>query len=43
MQTVECLLEAAFDEDDGFDAPAESPARHPLTIAGMNRHRGWSK
>ena len=40
MQTVECLLEAAFDEDDGFDAPAETLARHPLTIAGMNRHRG---
>ena len=39
-QTVECLLEAAFDEDGGFDAPAESLARHPLTVAGLNRHRG---
>ncbi|MBI1170500.1 hydantoinase/oxoprolinase family protein [bacterium] len=39
-QTVECLLEAAFDEDDGFDAPSETLARHPLTTAGLDRHRG---
>ena len=39
-QTVECLLEAAFDEDGGFADPAETLARHPLTVAGMNRHRG---
>ena len=39
-QTVECLLEAAFDEDGGFDEQAEGLARHPLTTAGLNRHRG---
>ena len=39
-QTVECLLEAAFDEDGGFDEQAETLARHPLTTAGLNRHRG---
>ena len=39
-QTVECLLEAAFDEDGGFDEQAEMLARHPLTTAGLNRHRG---
>ncbi len=39
-QTVECLLEAAFDEDGGFDEPSETLARHPLTTAGLNRHRG---
>lgn len=39
-QTVECLLEAAFDEDGGFDEPAETLARHPLTQAGLSQHRG---
>ena len=40
-QTVECLLEAAFDEDGGFaDEQAEALARHPLTTAGLNRNRG---
>lgn len=39
-QTVECLLEAAFDEDGGFDEQAETLACHPLTTAGLNRHRG---
>ena len=39
-QTVECLLEAAFDEDGGFDEQAETLARHPLTTAGLSRHRG---
>jgi N-methylhydantoinase A/oxoprolinase/acetone carboxylase beta subunit len=39
-QTVECLLEEAFDEDGGFDEQAEGLARHPLTTAGLNRHRG---
>ena len=39
-QTVECLLEAAFDEDGGFDDQAEELARHPLTTAGLSRHRG---
>jgi N-methylhydantoinase A/oxoprolinase/acetone carboxylase beta subunit len=39
-QTVDCLLEAAFDEDGGFAEPSETLARHPLTTAGLNRHRG---
>ncbi|MEO6298432.1 MAG: hydantoinase/oxoprolinase family protein [Paracoccaceae bacterium] len=40
-QTVDCLLEAAFDEDGNFDGePAERLARHPLTQAGLRRHRG---
>ena len=41
-QTVDCLLEAAFDEDGG-DWGGERPetlARHPLTRAGLARHRG---
>ncbi|MFC2967431.1 hydantoinase/oxoprolinase N-terminal domain-containing protein [Acidimangrovimonas pyrenivorans] len=43
-QTVDCLLEAGFAEDDaldgaGWDAP-ERLARHPLTRAGLARHRG---
>ncbi|MFC3181272.1 hydantoinase/oxoprolinase N-terminal domain-containing protein [Cypionkella sinensis] len=40
-QTVECLLEAAFDEDTAF--AGESPevlARHTLTRAALSRHRG---
>ncbi len=40
-QTVECLLEAAFDEDPEF--AGESPellARHALTRAALARHRG---
>jgi N-methylhydantoinase A/oxoprolinase/acetone carboxylase beta subunit len=41
QQTVECLLEAAFDEDAAFDGlPSETLARHPLTTAGFARHRG---
>ncbi len=41
-QTVECLLEAAFDEDRASwgDVPAKSLARHPLTHAGLDRHQG---
>jgi N-methylhydantoinase A/oxoprolinase/acetone carboxylase beta subunit len=39
-QTVDCLLEAAFDEDGGFEEPSETLARHALTTAGLNRHRG---
>lgn len=39
-QTVECLLEAAFDEDGGFDTPGQALARHTLTRAGLARHRG---
>jgi N-methylhydantoinase A/oxoprolinase/acetone carboxylase beta subunit len=40
-QTVECLLEAAFDEDPAFgDQPSEVLARHPLMTAGLQGHRG---
>lgn len=40
-QTVDCLLEAAFAEDAAFAGqPPEALARHPLTVAGLNRHRG---
>jgi N-methylhydantoinase A/oxoprolinase/acetone carboxylase beta subunit len=37
-QTVDCLLQAAFDEDDWQGA--EALARHPLTMAGLGQHRG---
>ncbi|MDQ2065972.1 hydantoinase/oxoprolinase family protein [Xinfangfangia sp. CPCC 101601] len=40
-QTVGCLLEAAFSEDDAFGA--EDPAAlasHTLTTAGLSQHRG---
>jgi N-methylhydantoinase A/oxoprolinase/acetone carboxylase beta subunit len=41
QQTVECLLEAAFDEDAGFDGQTpEVLARHPLTTAAFAQHRG---
>jgi N-methylhydantoinase A/oxoprolinase/acetone carboxylase beta subunit len=39
-QTVDCLLEAAFGEDGGFDQPPEVLARHPLTRAGLRGHEG---
>ena len=40
-QTVDCLLEAAFGEDGNFDGTAPGVlARHPLTQAGLRRHRG---
>ena len=39
-QTVDCLLEAAFDEDKGFAGDGASLARHELTRAGLARHRG---
>ena len=40
-QTVDCLLEAAFDEDDAFDGQAsEVLARHSLMTAGLKHHRG---
>lgn len=40
-QTVECLLEVAFDEDPyEWDAPAPTLARHPLTHAGLDQHCG---
>jgi N-methylhydantoinase A/oxoprolinase/acetone carboxylase beta subunit len=40
-QTVDCLLEAAFDEDAAFDGlPSETLARHSLTTAALGQHRG---
>lgn len=39
-QTVECLLEAAFDEDKGIEGDATALAGHALTRAGLARHRG---
>ncbi len=40
-QTVDCLLEAAFDEDAVFAGQnADQLARHPLTRAGLSQHRG---
>ncbi len=40
-QTVDCLLEAAFGEDAAFAGqPPEALARHPLTQAGLDGHRG---
>jgi N-methylhydantoinase A/oxoprolinase/acetone carboxylase beta subunit len=40
-QTVDCLLEAAFGEDAGFAGQSpEALARHPLTRAGLDGHRG---
>lgn len=40
-QTVDCLLQAAFAEDDKeWPNSAESLARHPLTMAGLDQHRG---
>ena len=41
QQTVDCLLEAAFDEDPAFAGEAsEVLARHRLTVAGLRGHRG---
>jgi N-methylhydantoinase A/oxoprolinase/acetone carboxylase beta subunit len=40
VQTVDCLLEAAFAEDAGFDAAPATLARHPLTLAGLRGHQG---
>lgn len=39
-QTVDCLLQAGFAEDDlEWDAPARL-AQHPLTQAGLDQHKG---
>ena len=38
-QTVNCLLETAFAEDD-IAGEATNLARHPLTMAGLDRHQG---
>jgi N-methylhydantoinase A/oxoprolinase/acetone carboxylase beta subunit len=41
LQTVECLLEAAFGEDPAFAGQSpEGLARHALATAGLDRHRG---
>jgi len=41
-QTIDCLLEAAFDEDDRSwgQLPATELARHPLTVGGLDHHSG---
>lgn len=39
-QTVDCLLEAAFEEDPGISGDGTALARHELTRAGLARHRG---
>jgi len=40
-QTVDCLLQAAFSEDEReWGQGAEGLARHPLAMAGLDRHRG---
>ena len=40
-QTVDCLLETAFAEDGrDFGATPETLARHGLTVAGLDQHRG---
>ena len=40
-QTATCLLETAFAEDPrDMGAAPETLARHPLTLAGLDRHRG---
>jgi N-methylhydantoinase A/oxoprolinase/acetone carboxylase beta subunit len=40
-QTVDCLLEAAFDEDTAFAGQDSAAlARHALTKAGLGQHRG---
>ena len=40
-QTVTCLLEAAFAEDGrDWSVPPEVLAAHPLTLAGLDGHRG---
>lgn len=38
--TVDCLLQAGFAEDDREWSDPEALARHPLTMAGLDRHQG---
>ena len=38
-QTVDCLLQSAFAEDD-WDMAPDALAQHPLTGAGLRQHRG---
>jgi N-methylhydantoinase A/oxoprolinase/acetone carboxylase beta subunit len=41
VQTVDCLLEAAFDEDSVFDGiDPTTLAKHPLTKAALSQHKG---
>lgn len=39
-QTVDCLLQAAFAEDDREWSDPEALVRHPLSVAGLDRHQG---
>ncbi|MBQ2261577.1 MAG: hydantoinase/oxoprolinase family protein [Loktanella sp.] len=39
-QTVDCLLQAAFAEDGHDWSDPAALAQHPLTMAGLDRHRG---
>lgn len=39
-QTVDCLLQAAFAEDSRDWADPVRLAKHPLTVAGLDRHSG---
>ena len=39
-QTVDCLLEAGFSEDDRAWPDPASLAQHPLSVAGLDRHQG---
>ncbi|PJI86059.1 N-methylhydantoinase A/oxoprolinase/acetone carboxylase beta subunit [Yoonia maricola] len=39
-QTVACLLQAGFAEDDRDWADPTTLAQHPLTMAGLDRHQG---
>jgi len=39
-QTVDCLLQAGFAEDGRAWADLDALAKHPLTRAGLDRHRG---
>lgn len=38
VQTVECLLQSAFDEDEREWGDPVMMARHPLTLAGLDQH-----
>ncbi len=39
-QTVDCLLQAAFAEDDLDWSDPSALAKHPLSMAGLDRHSG---
>lgn len=40
-QTADCILQSAFAEDDrDFEMAAVDLSRHPLTMAGLDRHEG---